>query len=393
MTEIKEELETKFKKMLQSIEDSLGDDTILQEDLKNFEFKLQWNIYGMKAYQKFNNGDYSYGFGEEIENPDLTLESDDADVILKLLNREIGSYTYMYYKRKFKLYYIEGWEKVEVDGETLKSKKLRNILTARYSTGTPHHPFVLTRLPVFRDIVDKWYEPEMANGSYIPINDALGTFEDQILPLKVLEHFINKSNHFLLFHSCGCRVFHECKDHDVEIGCMYLGEDVVGIEDVFPKVTPDRAHLGTKEEALERVRLAYENGLITVIGRLKLESEGMGIPDRGRFMTVCFCCPCCCINGKWRYGTTEFQNIIQRIEGVTVTVDENLCVGCEECMEVCVFNGMDMIDGIAKVNQEKCLGCGRCERVCQNEAISITIDDPKRLDEFIRRIEANVDVS
>jgi hypothetical protein len=45
---------------------------------------------------------------------------------------------------------------------------------------------------------------------------------------------------------------------------------------------------------------------------------------------------------------------------------------------------MEMQDGIAKVNQE---------RICPNEAISITLDDLKRLDELISRIEANVDVS
>ena len=393
MTEIKEELETKFKKMLQDIEDSLSDDEILQEDLKDFEFKLQWDICGMKTFQKFNNGDYSYGFGEEIENPDLTLESNDADVLLKLLDSEIDSFQYVYYKRKFKLYYIEEWIKVETEEETLKSKKFRLILTARYSSGTTHHPFVLTRLPIFRNIVEKWHDPKTADGSYIPMNVTLGTFDDQILPMKVLEHFINKSNHFLLFNQCGCRLFHECKDHDFKIGCLYLGADVPNIDEVFPKITPGRAHFGTREEALERVRLAYNNGLVTVIGRLKLESESMGVPDRGHFMTVCFCCPCCCVNGKWRFGTSELQNLMQRMDGVTVTVDEELCVGCEECMEVCVFNGMEIIDGTAKVNQERCLGCGRCERVCQNGAISITLDDPKKLDEFIRRIEANVDVS
>jgi ferredoxin len=93
------------------------------------------------------------------------------------------------------------------------------------------------------------------------------------------------------------------------------------------------------------------------------------------------------------HGSIELQNMMQRIEGVSVKVEEDLCVGCEDCMEVCVFEGMEMIDGIARVNQEKCLGCGRCERVCPNKAITITLDDPKRLDEFIRRIEAKVDVS
>ena len=122
-TELKEEFETKFKKMFQDIEDSLSEDTILQRDLKDFVFKLQWNICGLEAYQKFNVGEYSFGFREKIDDPDLTLESNDIEVMLKLLNGEIGSYTYMYYKRKFKLYYIEDWVKVEIEGDTLKSKK------------------------------------------------------------------------------------------------------------------------------------------------------------------------------------------------------------------------------------------------------------------------------
>jgi heterodisulfide reductase subunit A-like polyferredoxin len=93
------------------------------------------------------------------------------------------------------------------------------------------------------------------------------------------------------------------------------------------------------------------------------------------------------------YGTIELQNTIQRMEGITVNVDEELCVGCGECMNICVFKGMEIQDGIAQVNQNKCLGCGRCERVCLNGAISINLDDPKRIEELISRIEASVDVS
>jgi len=52
-----------------------------------------------------------------------------------------------------------------------------------------------------------------------------------------------------------------------------------------------------------------------------------------------------------------------------------------------------MEDGIAKVNQDRCLGCGRCEQVCPNGAITISLDDPKRIEELICRIEKSVDVS
>ena len=85
--------------------------------------------------------------------------------------------------------------------------------------------------------------------------------------------------------------------------------------------------------------------------------------------------------------------MMQRMEGITVKVDEELCVGCGKCIDICVFDGMEMEDGIATVNQDTCLGCGRCERLCPNGAITINLDDPKRVEELIRRIEASVDVS
>jgi UDP-glucose 4-epimerase len=383
-------IEEKFKEMLSDLEDSLEKDAILQEDLKDFTLNIQWDIYGVKGYQQFNNGDYSFKFGGELNDPDITLEIKDADTALKLLNGEIESFEYRFYKRKAKIYQMEKWEKVKVGEETLKMKNFKLILTMRYTKCVFYHPYTITRLPIFRDIIDKWYDPETADASFIPINESLGTFENRVLPLKVMEYFINKAEHFLLCHSCGCRAYNQCQDHDHNIGCLYMGADTVDVKEVFPKV---RGYFGTKEDAMARVKEAYDNGLVTVIGRLKWDSEGMGVPDRGHFMTVCFCCPCCCIAGKRMYGTIELQNMMQRMEGITVNVDKTLCTGCGECMEICVFSGMEMDDGIASVNQDKCLGCGRCERICPNGAITISMDDPKRIEELIRRIEASVDVS
>jgi heterodisulfide reductase subunit A-like polyferredoxin len=81
------------------------------------------------------------------------------------------------------------------------------------------------------------------------------------------------------------------------------------------------------------------------------------------------------------------------MEGVTVEIDQDLCVGCEDCLDVCIYDGIKMIDEKAHVDQESCLGCGRCERACQNDAISINIDDYKHVDELIARIESYVNVA
>lgn len=81
------------------------------------------------------------------------------------------------------------------------------------------------------------------------------------------------------------------------------------------------------------------------------------------------------------------------MEGLTVKVDEDLCVGCEKCLEVCVFNGMEIIDKKARVNQDNCLSCGRCASTCPSEAISIKITDPSYVDELIKKLESRVEVS
>jgi len=386
-------IEEKFKEMLQRLEESLGNDKILQEDMSDFVLNIQWDIYGVKGFQKFNKGEYSFKFGQVLDDPDVTLEIKDMDTALKLLNGEIDSFEYRFYKRKAKFYYIEKWEKFKVDEEVLKTKHFKLILTMRYTKGIFYHPYIITRFPIFRDIIEKWYDPKTADASYIPINESLGTIEDKVLPLKVLEHFINKAEHFLICRSCGCRVYNQCQDHDHTIGCLYIGSDTLDVKEIFPKKTPGSSYFGTKEEAMDRVKKAYDNGLIPVIGRLKWDAEAMGVHDRGHFMTVCFCCPCCCIVGKRIYGTSELKKMMQRMEGVTVKVDEELCLGCGKCLEICTFEGMVLEDGIANVNQDKCLGCGRCERMCPNGAITISLDDPKRVEELIRRIEASVDVS
>ncbi|MCU0594062.1 MAG: 4Fe-4S binding protein [Desulfobacterota bacterium] len=56
-----------------------------------------------------------------------------------------------------------------------------------------------------------------------------------------------------------------------------------------------------------------------------------------------------------------------------VTVDQDKCEGCEECVEVCPVDVYEMQDGKSHpVNAEECLGCESCVEVCDQEAISVT---------------------
>ena len=59
--------------------------------------------------------------------------------------------------------------------------------------------------------------------------------------------------------------------------------------------------------------------------------------------------------------------------GYEVVVDQEKCVGCEECVEVCPVDVYEMEDEKSvPVNEEECLGCESCVEVCEEEAITVT---------------------
>ena len=58
--------------------------------------------------------------------------------------------------------------------------------------------------------------------------------------------------------------------------------------------------------------------------------------------------------------------------GYKVTVDEEKCIGCGECVDVCPVEVYEMQDGKSvPVNADECLGCESCVEVCDQDAITV----------------------
>lgn len=47
------------------------------------------------------------------------------------------------------------------------------------------------------------------------------------------------------------------------------------------------------------------------------------------------------------------------------------CLGCGTCQDVCEFDAIDMVDGIAVVNKEKCTACMKCIEICPKKIIEL----------------------
>ncbi|MBR4742464.1 MAG: 4Fe-4S binding protein [Desulfovibrio sp.] len=55
-----------------------------------------------------------------------------------------------------------------------------------------------------------------------------------------------------------------------------------------------------------------------------------------------------------------------------VTVNQEKCVGCGECVDVCPVEVYELQDGKSTpVKSEECLGCESCVEVCESEAIHV----------------------
>ena len=57
------------------------------------------------------------------------------------------------------------------------------------------------------------------------------------------------------------------------------------------------------------------------------------------------------------------------------SVVQDLCIGCGQCIKICVHDAPTITDHKASINHDKCVGCGRCIGVCPKDAIKASMDE------------------
>ncbi|KYK31780.1 MAG: 4Fe-4S ferredoxin [Theionarchaea archaeon DG-70] len=257
--------------------------------------------------------------------------------------------------------------------------------------GFPYRFFLarLTRVPILRRIMEYlFFEGDhmiyLPTEKVIRINKSVNTdTESMVLPSHIVEYFIQKANYLWIMNFCICRDTMQCKDYPIKLGCLFLGEAAMDIN-------PQLGRPATKKEALEHVQKCREAGLVHLIGRNKLDAVWLNVGPQNKLLTVCNCCPCCCL---WRMLpdlAPEISTSITRMPGVTVTVTD-ACVGCGTCEQVCFVNAITVVNGRAVIS-DQCRGCGRCVEICPHKAIELSIEGDF-VEKSIERIAELVDVS
>lgn len=249
-----------------------------------------------------------------------------------------------------------------------------------------------TRIPILGSILDRWlfdgddlmFLLNDQAARTIPVNQTLDMPDEVVLPSQVVEHFIEKANYRWLMNFCLCRAAQQCENYPIDLGCLFLGEATLGIN-------PALGRQVTKEEALEHVRRCREAGLIHFIGRNKLDTVWLGVGPREKLFTICHCCPCCCLWNVLPHTAPQISAKIRRMPGVTISVNGQ-CTGCGMCTQnVCFMDAIRLVNGHAVIS-DACKGCGRCLAVCPQEAIEVSIEYDRFVEESIARLAPLVDV-
>ena len=246
-------------------------------------------------------------------------------------------------------------------------------LVALIRTGFPGR-FVLagvTRWPVIGKALEKWlFDGDdmvfLPSDRVVQVGRDVTVPDQVVLPSMLVERFINEANYHWVMDNCICRQASHCKDYPVGLGCLFLGQAALGIN-------PALGRRVTREEALAHAKKCREAGLVHLIGRNKLDAIWLGVGPGNKLLTICNCCPCCCLWKIIPVISVDIGARVKKMPGVNVRVTDG-CSGCGICADgICFVNAISMVDGVA-VLSNACRGCGRCALACPLDAIVVEYD-------------------
>ena len=219
----------------------------------------------------------------------------------------------------------------------------------------------------------------------IKINADIPVSEDTILPNEVLKEMIKRSAHHFVMDFCICRVSTDCKDYPQDMGCLFLGK---GANNISPKL----GRSVSSDEAIEHVNQCHEAGLVHIIGRNKIDSLWLNTGPKDELLSICHCCPCCCLWKMLPELPEDIGNGILPMIGVELNFNQDLCTGCGKCaVDSCFVNAIKIRGGRAEIDANKCRKCGRCAEICENSALTVSMTSDAVVNS-IKRVEKLVDV-
>ena len=172
----------------------------------------------------------------------------------------------------------------------------------------------------------------MWNKRTVPVEKAIPS-EQKSVDLEHLSHWLDKYDGKYAIGACSCRRSRRVRDE----GCGHLEEDIcIAVGDMAAyAIETNKARPATREEVMEILQRAEENGFVHQITNIDGEDKIHGICN-------CCVCPCYALRTSQLFNTPNMSASAYRAH-----VDPEKCVACGQCAEVCPA-------GAAKLGQKLC---------------------------------------
>ena len=218
---------------------------------------------------------------------------------------------------------------------------------------------------IFKEYFDKvWSNKELMTNPIlkkitpfsrvIPVEKELSGGGQVVHPYEKVSEYIRNASHISV-STCYCRHHGELLGDPCDKpkeNCLSFGPNAVYAHE------RGYGRLISKEDASRLLDEAEAAGLV------HMSSNTSKYID-----FICNCCLCHC-------GIIQsFDNMdmpsIGAVSAFRLKIDEEQCIGCEDCVEICPLKALEVKDALIQVNRKRCIGCGLCNRACPNEALSM----------------------
>ncbi|MFX1375750.1 MAG: indolepyruvate ferredoxin oxidoreductase subunit alpha [Promethearchaeota archaeon] len=201
----------------------------------------------------------------------------------------------------------------------------------------------------------------------LPVETEVEVGTEAVLPFEDIKKYVEEYDDIALAH-CYCRHHKDLLDDPCKLGasknnCFLFDKSAVfAIEKNF-------GHRISKGEAIQIFKEAENQGLVHKVFHVHSDI------NRG-IEAICNCCKCCCgIIGMYRRGVMPLHTVSSYL----AKIDEELCVGCGTCLEMCPMDTIFAENNKAIVDQKKCIGCGICAHHCPEDAIELNRTGPREV--------------
>lgn len=216
-------------------------------------------------------------------------------------------------------------------------------------------------------------EKNFTQGYIVNINEDLSDrHQNVVLPVDIMQKAIETSRFRAVMNKCLCRTGHQCRDYDIELGCIFLGEGARST------VKSGVAREVSVAEAQEHVHRAMGQGLVGQCLWVEAEKFVWGVEDDDlhKFLEICFCCPCCCLALRNRkYMTPDIKTRFRSLGWKSVYTKG--CSGCGICEKACPTEAISVKNRSVSIS-DQCFGCGICAFKCPEKALEIKMITPHK---------------